>query len=167
MECDSQSQSDYYYIRKLFFHKYSFNYQNDKIAPLFLAGKQNYHSSRIQKQIKRMKDKWSGVTKVIYFFDTDERDIMDSTENRAIIDYCREHQFECVWFVKNIEQVFISTSETQKSKVQLARNFVIDSKMGLINQYDKITVSYPKNVGESNILCILDKYFKRKEDNNE
>lgn len=127
-----------------------------------MNGKGNYN--KVESKIINLIKQYDGQNKVIYFFDIDNTNLKyDQTKlNNEIIKYCKEKDYEVVWYNKTVEHVLIGDLIT-KDKTKIANNFFItnqinkiDEKSLSINKFEQIT--YKK----SNVKYILDKYLIKK-----
>lgn len=82
--------------------------------------------------------------------------------NKDIARYCKEKQFEMVWFNKTIEHVFIGKL-IKKEKNNIAKDFV---RKQLINKVDinrlNKSLVIKHNQGESNLKKVIDKLLSEK-----
>ncbi|MCL2522954.1 MAG: hypothetical protein FWE36_08870 [Erysipelotrichales bacterium] len=102
--------------------------------------------------------------KTIYFIDRDSVAGKESHQNKIelnkIVSYCNTNCYELVLFVKEIEDV-IGISN-RRNKVQASKDFILIAKEKLASlDRNKLSKDSPNDVGESNILCIIDRYFER------
>jgi len=165
-ECDEASQSDRLYISKLIDYFYG---QRPDVRPVYLDGKSKYNAVRVISQIKKhqriIKMQYSDVSiKTIYFIDRDavvgKENHQNKTELDKIVSYCNANCYELVLFVKEIEDV-IGISN-RRDKVQASKDFILIAEQKLVSlDQNKLSKDSPNDVGESNILCILDHYFER------
>ena len=161
VESNIRSKTDYIYINatiKRF-------YRDDKkivYRPVFLGSKSNYNDKSKVKEInKRVKD-FPGQTNVIYFIDVDDADISAETKrlNEEIKDYCRRNSYDYVFFVEDIEDVYLYTKISSSDKVKKAEEFSRKKMIETIKEERLRSLSERRHC--SNILTVLDKYWTKK-----
>ena len=162
MEADAKSRSDYIYIRSILDEYYNFRSRNDvKISEVFMGGKGNYKKKKVINSIKADIKKYSaiGETHVIYCFDTDDYD-KDPDDRKLLSDeekYCRDNDYEFVWFCHDIEEVFLGKSVAKSEKTDIARRY---SANNLVRNVNKNSLASKKmSKGKSNLRMVLDNYL--------
>lgn len=159
-ETNSTSKSDYKYVRS-YLTKIEM-IRKFKFSPLYLNGKGNYN--KFEKKINYLIKSYSGESKVFMFIDVDSTSLSyDQIKlNKEITDYCKERNYELVWFKRTIEEVFWGTKISQNKKTAKADEFLrinqiskIDFRILNISNYDAL-----KN-GESNLKSIFDNFLSK------
>jgi len=59
METDQRTKSDYVYIKSTIDYFYHIDQANVKISPVYMGGRGNYASPKIEKRIKKLKKDYS------------------------------------------------------------------------------------------------------------
>ena len=172
VETSENDKADNIYIRSVI-DKY-FLFLNDcydgeiNTITYCLKGKQHYKDKKTLDFIRNKTKMFSSynegaVTVAIFFIDTDSTDAEYKKGSffSNVKDFCEEHNFELVWFCKNVENVFLSKEADQiENKTNEAKLFAI--KEG-INNIRKNNLSKDKiELGCSNIILVLSKYLKQK-----
>lgn len=101
-------------------------------------------------------------TQVIYFIDTDqyERNPDHTRELNEISCYCKDNDYDLVWFCHDVEEVYWNHKVSDSQKVQEATAFRRKKKIEEIS-IEKLSCS-TKRAFASNIINILDQYLDRK-----
>lgn len=160
VETTKHADTDYGYIRDTIHHYYE---ESSKIVtrPIYMESKSRYNSRSVQEEIKTH----SGMadTVVIYCIDTDEYDVSDKDREllKQIRNYCGMNGYEYIFFCKNVEDVFCGHKIPKTQKVQAIRKFRTSESIRKIDVNNLQRDNY--QVHCSNILNVLDKYWKRKE----
>lgn len=157
-ETNKTSKSDYKYVRS-----YLLNTGMDrkfKFSPLYLNGKGNY--DKFENKINSLIKDYQGISKVFMFIDVDSISLnYDQAKlNKDIINYCKEKDFEIIWFKRTIEEVFWGEKTPQNKKNTKADEFL---RKNIITKIDysilnKETYDTLKN-GESNLKFVFDKFI--------
>ena len=154
-------KSDHMYIET--FLKKIYNINSDiKLKFLSLNGIDNYNKDNTLKRINsEINASMHSEKHIIYCLDTDNYNSPEyEKRNKSIQEFCNVHNYELVWFCKNIEEVFLGKSISKSEKLQEARKFVIGIKNYTIDE-QKLLQDKIKNK-MSNFLLIFDKYLSRK-----
>lgn len=168
VESGKDDDSDMIYIREVLKHYYvGYDDADIKLNKIYLNGKFNYNRAKIIKKIKEYKKMFSltnpdGITKVIYFFDTDNYD-SNPDDNRFITEitsYCKENGYDYVWFCKDIECVFLGKKIPNNKKNDEAVRFMNNNMISAIKESCLKSKDY--RINSSNILSVLSKYLERK-----
>ena len=127
-----------------------------------MNGKTNYRSKeREVRSLINQYDRINNKSKVIYCIDCDNYDSKPEDKNFIdnIIKSCEEHDYECVWFCKDIESVYwgekVSNNQKKNKAISFKKNRMIDN----INEKNISVTAYKTNT--SNILTILDKFIEQ------
>ncbi len=163
VEADRVSKSDYLYIREVIRHYYI---DDKKVVyrPVYMKGKGNYKSKSVLSDIKEECEGFGGEISVIYCVDTDDYDtsVADIKLNQDIEKYCAKNGHDLILCCKDIEDVFLGKQIDKGEKTKEAEGFV--RKM-LIKSIDKkrLLAELPLSRHLSNMMLVLDMYFKRKD----
>lgn len=132
VEANSQSKSDYIYIKSLLQHRYAFEESQPKYKPVFMNSKSRYNQQEktIQKLV-RMHGR-TGPTRVVMCVDEDNDNPDSFALNPAIIAYCQKMKFDLVWFRKDVEDVFIHEKVSSKEKGRTAASFASNKGIGKV-----------------------------------
>ncbi len=161
VETNKRSRTDYQYIVSTIKRFY----EDDKkitYKPVFLDTKTKYNSKDKVKEINSMIKASPGETAVIYFIDADDYDV--SYETKKLFDdikaYCNNHGYDFVFFSRDVEDVYLKKQVNDNEKVKQVAKF---NNKQLINDVEeaRLREHEPKRHC-SNILNILDKYWRRK-----
>ena len=160
VESNKTARTDYIYVNETIKRFY----QRDRkttIRPVFLAGKTNYNSKSVKKQISDQSNGYLGEIIVIYFIDTDNYDTSydDKMKYDEIAKYCDENNYELVFFCRDVEEVFLGSRVTKDEKTKSAMKFVSSKGIEKVNQNN--LAQKQKKKCFSNIMIVLDKYFER------
>lgn len=161
VETQKKARTDYQYIAETIRRFYK---DDRKISykPIFLDSKTKYKDNAKLKEINRYRKGFSGDTKVIYFIDYDDSDISSQTLKlfNEIKTFCKNNEYDFVFFVKDVEDVFWGKQVHDDEKVECAAKF---KRKQLVYEVEesKLTSSL-LNQHCSNILIVLDKYWTRK-----
>lgn len=162
VETNKRADTDSIYITETINHWYEVD-NKIKINKIYMNTKSKYNSKDVLREIdKKSTDFVIGETKVIYCIDTDqyEYDMEQAKELKSIIKYCKENNFDVIWFCHDVEEVFLGQKISDSQKVKMASAFRRKGKIGEI-QENKLAYS-EKCACTSNILSVLDKYLPRK-----
>lgn len=154
--CVENKDSDSLYINKLLKELYSI--RGTKINFISFNGKGNYNKVEDVINSKSI----CIETKVIYVIDTDKQTNPDDVKlNQDIINYCKEKNYEIIWFCENIEECILGKKVNRSEKTNLARQFMRkkDIEKSIlekfkIGDYNKLTNK------KSNFDIVIKKYLK-------
>lgn len=156
VEANSQSKSDYIYVKSLLQYRYAFDGNQPKYKPIFMNSKSRYNQQEktIQK-LTKMHER-TGPTRVVMCVDEDD-DTPDSFAlNPAITAYCQKMNYDLVWFRKDIEDVFIHKKVASKEKGKTAASFASNKGIENVVLADlNHNVPLTRNM-TSNLITILD-----------
>lgn len=98
-------------------------------------------------------------TYVVYCLDVDNS-LKDEINNADVINYCKENNYELVWFNKDVEDVFLGKQISDSKKTKEAANFAKQNKIQqlnikLLNCHNPLTKHH-----YSNLKIVFDKYLK-------
>ena len=164
VEADAVCKSDFIYIKQVIRNFYSIDYVNVRVTPVYMDGKGNYASPKINRTVKKwIKDYAAGnkrgKSQVIYCFDCDSFDSKPEDQNflSQAEKYCRDNGFEFVWFCKDIEHVFLGKRIASNLKKKEAESF---SRKNLIANVSLENLKCNRFQDKKSNLCIvLDKYL--------
>lgn len=162
VETNKRADTDSIYILDAIRHWYQLN-NKTKISKIYMNAKSRYNSKDVLREIhKKTTDFSIGETKVIYCIDTDQYEI--NTEHAKELEninrYCKENNYDLIWFCHDVEEVFLGHSVSDSQKVQTAASFRRKNEIQKIHM-DKLFCNTYCNCG-SNLLKVLDKYLPRK-----
>lgn len=155
LESKSDKDSDYMYVRS-FVKEYIKDCKNIKITSIPMSGKNNYNSKSLQNKInKAIKDYKHGNSVVIYGYDTDNinSNYDDVEYDKQITDYCKRHNYQLVFFCRDVEEVFLGKRINNNYKAQEAERYLRNRGIEAIN-VDKLQ-SVNKIKGRSNLCLVL------------
>lgn len=161
VESKKKARTDYQYIAETIRRFYK---DDRKISykPIFLDSKTRYKDNGKLKEINRYRKGFPGVTKVIYFIDYDDSDISSQTLKlfNEIRNFCINNDYEFVFFVKDVEDVYLGKQIHDDEKVDWAAKFKRKQLVYEVEENNLTSSSIKQHC--SNILIILDKYWTRK-----
>lgn len=163
VETSQKAKTDQIYIEETINNYYCLG--NDiRVRYIYLNGKSNYNKPGIVKTIESQIRQYSsnGPTTVFYCIDTDRYD-SDSQQHRElaeIVDYCKDKDYELIWFCRDIEDVYWGEQISKDEKKKKAAQFRSGRKIREISEEMFMRSKYSRHY--SNIIAILDKYMKRK-----
>lgn len=163
VETTKKANTDSVYILDTI--KFFYNIGNEiKINSVYMGTKSKYKSKDILKEISQKIKDFSrlGETKVIYCIDTDEYE--KNTEHEKdfnnISKFCKNNNYDLIWFCHDVEEVFIGNKVSDSEKVQKASIF---RRKKNIEKMDVEKLSSNNiRIHTSNILNVLDQYLPRK-----
>ena len=165
LECDEQSKSDWYYIRKLLFSDYfGFDRNEVKLSPVYMGGKMNYCKAAIKQSINYYISAYPGKTYVHFVFDFDRS--KDKALNQEIASYIKDVVFnkgakaDIIWFNRSIEQVALGKTVARRDKVDEAKKFYASKGFG-INEAVMSSLLREGDLqeGQSNVLSVLYRFL--------
>lgn len=163
VETNKQCKSDWIYIKETVEHFYQINQAHTKLSVVYMNSKSRYNSNSVEKEIQNMVSQFnSRESRVIYCFDCDDYD--GKYDDQKFLEdakqYCKKNSYDFVWFCKDIEQVYMGKSVTDKQKKSTATSF---SGKRLIYKVDERKLSVDNfQIKCSNIMKVLDQYLPRK-----
>ncbi len=168
VECDKKSESDWIYIKETIRYFYEKIGPQIKLNHVYMEGKGKYKDGKIERKINKYISEYkatnkSNISKVIYCFDCDDYDI-DSSEEKFLENafrYCKERDYDFIWFCKDVERVYIGKKVSKSEKTKTAIMFIRNNLIEKVNENQLNAFSYQN--GKSNIFNILNQYLKRKE----
>ncbi len=163
METNKRAATDYIYIRETINRFYEIN-NKIKISPVYMNTKTRYKSKDVIKEINRLqRDYKIGDTKAIYCIDTDlyESNAEHASDLKSISDFCKENEYDMIWFCHDIEEVYLERRISDKEKVAESGKF---RNKNMIQSISENMLSCENiRLRSSNILLVLDKYLKRRD----
>lgn len=162
VETNKTCKSDWIYIKDTIDRFYKCSVNSLKLSIIYMNGKTNYRSrEKDVRSLINQYDRINNKSKVIYCIDCDNYD--SKPEDKKFIDniikFCEEHDYECVWFCKDIESVYwgekVSNNQKKNKAISFKKNRMIDN----INEKNISVTTYKINT--SNILTILDKFIEQ------
>ena len=149
-----EGDTDKLYIRKLIDKLYPELKNSNKLTFISMNGKTNYF--KMEKKIEKIKNKFSGSSKVIFVIDTDN--ISSNPDDlklfKEIEKYTKQKEYLLIFLNPDIEGVFIPEKKikNKSDKIIFARHFIWSEKIDLNKLKSK---SYTKK-NTSNICYILE-----------
>lgn len=162
VETKKAADTDSIYILDTIHHWYKVD-EKIKISKINMNTKSRYNAKGVMREIAQKKKMFAlGDTRVIYFIDTDqyEKNPEHARELNEISRYCKDHDYDLVWFCHDVEEVFWGHKVSDSQKVQEAVAFRRKKRIEEM-QIEKLSCD-KKRACVSNILNILDKYLDRK-----
>lgn len=157
IETNKKAKTDQFYIDKTIKDIYKLD-NNIKISYVYFDSKTKYNDRNTIKAIKDNVNSNKGNNEVLYCIDLDNYDTNtdDQNRNKTIDDYCKQHNYEFVWFCKTIEEVYVG-KVTDSNKIKEAKKYAShgDVRKAKLN-------SNTYNLNTSNLLIVIDKYLDRK-----
>lgn len=160
-ETKKSANTDKLYIMELL--EYYFDIDGIVIRFEYLEGKGNYKKRIVGDKIKFYRNNFSGETIIFYMIDKDDFDLNHQIKNKnnEIKEFCKQNNYELVWFVKNIEEVFIGEKVNDSNKTKTAKAFVKKRKISNII-VNNLCINEPKTSKKSNIIIVLKKHLTTK-----
>lgn len=128
------------------------------------SNKEKAIASQIKTYQNAVKNGASRRSVVIYCFDCDEYDT--NQEDLVFLDkaeqYCAYHDYDFVWFCKDVEQVYLGKKVDKGKKKKEAEAFRCRRIIESISANQLSAEKY--RIGTSNIMKVLDKYLERRTD---
>ena len=162
VESNSTCKSDWIYIKDTIEQFYQYDRAHVKLSVIYMDGKGKYSNKEkaIASQIKTyqnaVKNGASRRSVVIYCFDCDEYDTNQEEQ------YCAYHDYDFVWFCKDVEQVYLGKKVDKGKKKKEAEAFRCRRIIESISANQLSAEKY--RIGTSNIMKVLDKYLERRTD---
>ena len=163
VETNKKCNSDWIYIKDTIEYFYSYERTQVKFSVVYMDGKGNYNSKKKEKEIKSLASQYSSTSntnrsRVIYCFDCDDYDSkMDDLKFlEEAKKYCDEHEYDFVWFCKDVEQVYIGKKVDDSQKKKEAATFKAKKQINSIGSKKLLMKNYRNNT--SNIMNVLDGY---------
>ena len=148
------------YIKKNQASKLDFDNET-KIDYEYMESKYKYNSKKVQNRINNKLKTFKNY-KVILCVDTDNIDVdqSDAKKVKEIESFCKQNNYDFIWFCRNIEEVFWGVSVEDREKILKAKMF--GSKNKIEDSLIKALQSYEIKRNKSNFLIVFDKYLLRK-----
>lgn len=123
-----------------------------------MCGKHNYNNKKVIDRIEKHKD-FTTSSEVIYALDKDDFHInyRDQEHIKKVENYCKNKGYHIVWFVKNIEDVFLQHTPNNKRSAAIRFRKTKQIKNIDINNLNNPN---PQQRYKSNIKCVFDKVLK-------
>ena len=161
VESNNKARTDYQYIESTI-KRFYIDDRKIRYRAIYLGSKTKYNAKDKVKEINNNIKKFPGETTIIYFIDVDDYDISQETKKLydEIKEYCAKNNYEFVFFDRDVEDVYIGTQVQDSEKVSKVAEF---KRKQLINTVDEAKLKVQTHKKHcSNILNVLDKYWKRK-----
>ena len=162
VESNKQKQVDWIYIRSLLRNLFVED-KSITIRPIFMNGRSNYDSNKVRREILSWAKRGYESVTVVLCVDTDyfETKADQKKELEGIGEYCKQNNYEFVWFCHDIEEVLIGHSVADSEKVACATNYERKEQYKTVETKRLTGKKYLK--GSSNFISVLEKYYKLKE----
>ena len=161
VETNKKARTDYKYIDATI-KRFYINDRKIIYRPVFMDTKTKYNAKDKVREIIGAIKKYPGETNVIYFIDVDDYDV--SAETKRLYDdiekYCKENEYDFVFFKKDVEDVYFGHQVPDDEKVKRAEEFTRKKLIDKVNE-SNLNSDIHRN-HSSNILNVLDKYWTRK-----
>lgn len=167
IETNQRADTDFIYINEVIKEFYQLD-PHIKISPLYMDGKGNFNTSKIERKISKFKKEYSvanseSTTYVLYCLDYDKYD--SNPEDRAFLinakQYCdNEEHRRFVWFCRDVEDVFLGKQVDKKQKHSVAVRFQTRKQIKALNT-DLLSASKFRQ-HYSNLCLVLDEFLSRK-----
>ena len=163
VETNKRADTDSIYISETIKHWYYLDNKTN-ISKIYMNSKSRYNSKDVLREIHKMTLSFSiGKTQVIYCIDTDqyEKNANHAKELEGISLFCKEQNYDLIWFCHDVEEVFLGQCVSDSQKVRAAASFRRKNEIHNIH-IDTLTHG-SFHVHSSNLMSIWDKYLPRKE----
>lgn len=158
------ADTDFIYIKSFLDFEYPDAKRKFKLTKISLETKTKYNSRKIKSSIKETTNNYAHMrpnekTYVVYCLDVDHS-LKDEIDNTDVIQYCKDNNYELVWFNKDVEDVFLGEQISDSKKTKEAANF---AKQNKIQQLDIKVLNCPNPLIKhhySNLKIVFDKYLK-------
>lgn len=167
VETNKSCKSDWIYLKDTIEFFYHYDRTFFKFTPVYMDGKGNYRTPKIQKELSSLTHQYQAGSKqnrsvILYCFDCDhydkkKEDALFLTDAKS---YCASSGSEFVWFCRDIESVYLGKSIPTSQKRKAADTFKAAKKVKLLHPEQFQISTYHLN--SSNLFQILDKYLSRK-----
>ena len=162
VETNKQCKSDQIYIKDTIERFFTYDNAMVRFSFVYMDGKYKYSSKSVKSQISKMTKEYAGTNNnqsvVIYCFDCDDYDCnqRDSKFLAEVEEYCKDNNYEHIWFCKDVERVYIGEKVPDKLKKQRAADFRSKKRINSVRKEMLQVDQYRQNC--SNILNVLSKY---------
>ena len=129
VETNKQCKSDQIYIKDTIERFFTYDNAMVRFSFVYMDGKYKYSSKSVKSQISKMAKEFAGINNnrsiVFYCFDCDDYDCnqRDSKFLAEVEEYCKDNNYEHIWFCKDVERVYIGEKVPDKLKKQKAASF--------------------------------------------
>ena len=165
VETTNKAKTDMAYIDKVLKTLYVIDNET-KIDYEYMESKYKYNSKKVQNRINNKLKTFKNY-KVILCVDTDNIDVdqSDAKKVKEIESFCKQNNYDFVWFCRNIEEVFWGVIVEDREKIIKAKMF--GSKNKIEDSFIKALQSNEIKRNKSNFLIVFDKYLLRKKQREE
>ena len=155
VETNRQSNTDWIYINETL-HKF-YDTKLFKYGRIYMDSKNKYKSKKVVDEINSWKEVYKDNLVIVYCVDTDcfESNPNHKRELDDIMKYCKEKNYELVWFCHDVEEVFWEQSVNDNVKKNVSIKFKTRKQINKVDE--KKLRSEKMRKGYSNILCVLDR----------
>lgn len=163
VETDRKCKSDWMYIKSTL--DYFYGIRTDiHYEVIYLGGKTKYDKN--EKQIEKLKKRFVNRNSFVFIcidLDNYQINLSDKNLNEKIKQYCNNKSYEMIWFNHNIEHDYLNEPKVEsKAKKELSEKFMRKGMIQNVPNNKLMDSNY--GIGKSNLLLVLDKYFKNKDD---
>lgn len=170
VETNDKGQTDDIYIKKLINSYYDLTDNDITYKFVHMSGIGNYKNKSVTAKINNYKkENLKGQNIIMYCFDTDriDKDFESVAFLEEVKNYCKVNNYEFVWFCYEIENVFLSKTvldvDKLKEAIKYAKREIIFGNRIIRNM--SVTDAEQKTNNKSNIVLVLNKYFKKNKNN--
>lgn len=158
VESPKDKPNDWVYIDAAIKHFFDLG-KRIAVRPIFMGSKYNYKSTKVLTQINQIKRLNPDGLTIVLCIDTDnyESNPQHAKELEEIKDFCKNNDYELIWFCHDIEEVFLGKRISDNEKTREARRFGHNRMIESVEQSCLSRNKYQKS--SSNILCVLNKVF--------
>ena len=155
METRASCGSDFMYIKSAL--DYYYCERSYTLTKIFATNKSSL--IKCEGKIRKSISKYCGESVVVICADYD---CNDSILNKSIEEYCARNNYELVWMNVDVEDVFLNRTVPKRCKEREAVNF-LKTKLTVLSKLNTLCIENPIDKRPaSNLLCVFDKYLKRK-----
>lgn len=165
VEADKKSKSDWIYMKDTIDYFYQYDQSQFKFSPVYMNGRGKYKNK--EKEILKLISQYASTSKtnrskVIYCFDCDDYDRKQADADflAEASQYCKEKDYEFVWFCKDVECAYLGKKVDAGQKSKEAGKFKAKKLIRNVNPNKLAVNTYRMNT--SNVMKILDRYLTRK-----
>lgn len=165
VETNKRCKSDWIYIKDTIDRFFSYDLAHVRLSTVYLNGKGNYRTK--EKEISLLESKYRSTSKdnysqVIMCLDCDDYDM--KSEDKLFLSnakqYCKEKEWDFVWFCKDIERVYLGKKVSDGEKKDESAKFKAKKGIELVKKSNLTANTYGQNT--SNIINVLKKYLAEK-----
>lgn len=168
VEANQQSKSDFMYIEQTIKQFYDFGDASVQIRPVYMNGKGNFNTGKIERKIEKLAKPFLSVSKenesyVLFCFDCDEYD-SNAEDAKFLVNaktFCENNwNYRFVWFCRDIEEVYLGKMVENHQKKKRAESFIGNKMIETVNIQTLSCSHYHRK--RSNLCLVLDEFLHRK-----